>query len=323
MDNYNYNLDLPFSKIKLEFREINTQQQLDLAKACVSFDSSPSSLLDFYNYCNKIIKSCVLNVEDLEKIDIVEYIFFLVKIRMISIGSTVDFLLNDNSKTKTKIQVDFQKYLLNLYNASNTFETLEINDEIFKIKLRWPDIKSINHFYEFLKTEKHWSLLNDTLCEFIDIMYFKDLKMDFKQLTVDERVKLFEKIPVKYKDKIQNEVFNACNLLFNFDLFELTNFKDYKFNFYNLSFIEHIRLLFSYDVRSIYEEIWFFASNNLDPNYILGISNSERKIYSSIIAEHNSRKNKSNTEVPENAGQNSGYSDDVKKLALEFGDELG
>ena len=106
MEYYNYSVDLPYTKTKIYYREVNTQEQLLLAKANVSISNNKESLYDYSQFSFEVILNCVKNKEDFYKINIVEYVLFLVKLRIISIGATMDFLLKteDNSKTKTKIQ---------------------------------------------------------------------------------------------------------------------------------------------------------------------------------------------------------------------------
>jgi len=118
MEFYNYSVDLPYTNTKLYYREINTQEQILLAKANISIES----LYDYYQFIIDIILKTIKNKEDLYKLNIIEYVLFLVKLRIISIGPTMDFFLKSESKTKTKIQIDLRKYMMNLYNASNYFE---------------------------------------------------------------------------------------------------------------------------------------------------------------------------------------------------------
>jgi hypothetical protein len=72
-------------------------------------------------------------------------------------------------------------------------------------------------------------------------------------------------------------------------------------------------MIFSYDVKSIYSEIYFLANCSLNPEYILSISPSERRIYMSIIQEQRSKRD---------GNQPDQNSEALKDLALEFGEEL-
>jgi hypothetical protein len=323
MEYYNYSVDLPYTKTKIYYREINTQEQLLLAKANISIPNNKESLYDYSQFAFEVILNCVKNKEDFYKINIVEYVLFLVKLRIISIGATMDFLLKtgEDTKTKTKIQIDLRKYLVNLYNASNYFETDSvIIENNLEIKLNWPDIKSILTFNDIcLSNQTQYEMLNDSLCEYIEYVKIDGKhKLIFNAMNQKEKVKLFEKIPLKLKDKLQQKIIEASKILSEYNLFQVSFFDDYRFNFYNLSFIEHIKMFFSYDLKSLYQEIYFLSNYKLSPSYILSISQSERKIYMSIIEDQNKKDQKSSS----NSGDGESYSDAVKKLALEFGDEM-
>jgi hypothetical protein len=300
-----------------------------LAKANISFSNNKESMYDYNEFIFNIILNCVKNKEDLLKINIIEYVLFLVKLRTISIGPSIEFLLKteEDSKTKTKIQLDLRRYLLNLYNASNFFES-DINSILtennIEIKINWPNIKSISTFNQLtIKYKTEYEILNNSFCEFVEYVKIGNDKIVLHDLNFTQKIELFDKFPLSVKSKIQEKIIEGTKLLFDYNLFEVSFFSDYKFNFYNLSFIEHIKIFFSYDLKSLYHEIYFLSSYKLPPEYILTISQAERKIYMSIIEEQNKKKDKQSSDVPDDIpNESSGYSDEVKKLALEFGEEL-
>jgi hypothetical protein len=323
---YNYSVDLPYTKNKINFREINTQEQLLIAKANISFSDKREFLYDYVQYVLDIILNCIKNKEDFYKINIIEFVLFLVKLRIISVGSTIDFLLKNDgdSKSKTKIQIDLKKYLNNLYNASNYFEQYDnsiIQENNIKIKINWPNIKSIDSFNNVLNDNLEYKIFNETLFEFVEYIEINESKTSWECFKKEEKIIFFEQIPLVIKNKIQEKVLSAFKILVEFDLFEISFFKDYKFSIYNLNFVEHIKMIFSYDLRTLYQEIYFLSYNNLPPNYIMGISNSERNIYMSIIEEQNKKTDKQSQNSPENIDQNN-FSDEIKKLSLEFGEDL-
>jgi hypothetical protein len=59
----------------------------------------------------------------------------------------------------------------------------------------------------------------------------------------------------------------------------------FKFNFYNQSFQQLIKLIFSFDIKSIYKEYYVLASKNINPNYIDNLSVSERMVFCSLFKE--------------------------------------
>jgi hypothetical protein len=324
---YNYNVELPFSKIKIIFREINTQEQLLISKANLTFSNDKDSVYEYHKYILDVILNCVKNKEDFLKIDIIEYVLFLVKLRTISIGSTIDFILKDeDKKNKTKIQIDLKNYMLNLFKASDYFEDIKNSQFIEKeleVKISWPCLTSIKNFNNFFgKEPQQYKFFNDSLFEFLEYIKIKNDKIFLKFLKKEEKLKLFEKLPVILKNKIENSVILAIKRLTNYDLFNISVFKDYRFSIYNFNFVEHVKLIFSYDLKSLFREIYYLASNNIDPRYVMSISDSERKMYLTIIQEETKRQEDAIKGNASSDIDNIGFSQAVKDLAVEFGQDL-
>lgn len=316
MDYYNYSLDLPHTKIKLHHRELNTNEQIALAKANLTLSNSKESLFDYHNFILNVLKNCVKNFEDIQNITIIEYVLFLVKLRILSVGNTIEFLLK-NSEQKTKIQLDLKSYLTNLYKSSIFFEDSNNNNTITEnnivIKLNWPTLKSINLFNEFIISEKNiYESINESIQEFIEYIKINDKKIQFNFFNSKQKNSLLDSLPMHLKLKTQNKIFEALKELITFEIFNIPMFKDQRFNIYNLSFIEHLKMIFSYDIKSIYFEIYFLASCNINPEYTLKLSPSERKIYMSLIQEQRTKKDSDINQT----------SSAVKDLALEFGEQL-
>lgn len=316
MEHYSQSLDLPFSNISLSFRELKTKDQILLSKSIISFSNKREDLLNYHNFVFNLISSCVQNPNDLEKINIIEYVLFLVKFRMISIGTSVNFLLNVDGTKKTKLKIDLKTYLTNLYNASMLIRENEILiDKDIEIKISWPNIKSIPNFYKnLLNNSNEYFFMNNTLYEFIEHIKFNNKKIILTNFSSYEKQNIFEKLSVTIKQKIQDIIINKVKDLIDSDLFGLSHFKDYKFNLYTLSFLEHIRLFFSYDLRSLYQEIYILSGSGLSTEYIMDISPTERNIYFSIMQEQKASQNKKSS--PEDNVENQS----LKDLALEFGD---
>ena len=316
MEYYNYSLDLPHTKIKLHHRELNTNEQIALAKANLTIASTKDSLIDYHNFILDILKNCVKNFNDIQNITIIEYVLFLVKLRILSVGNTIEFLMK-GSDQKTKVQLDLKSYLTNLYKSSVFFENPDNNtivDNNINIKLNWPTIKTINLFSDYIIADKNiYESINDSIQEFIEYVKINDKKIQFNVFSSKQKNDLLDSLPMHLKLQTQNKIFEALKELITTEIFDVSIFKDQRFNIYNLNFIEHIRMIFSYDVKSIYSEIYFLANCNLNPEYILSISPSERRIYMSIIQEQRSKRD---------GNQPDQNSEALKDLALEFGEEL-
>jgi hypothetical protein len=312
---YNYSLDLPHTKIKLHHRELNTKEQIALAKANLTIANTKESLIDYHNFILSVLKNCVGNFNDIENITIIEYVLFLVKLRILSVGNVIEFLMKD-SERKTKIQLDLKSYLTNLYRASSFFENEEnsiIIENNIIIKINWPIVKSINVFNEFLINDKNiYESINDSIQEFIEYIKIDNKKIQFNSFNSKQKNDLLDSLPMHLKLISQNKIFNALKELITSEIFNVSIFKEQRFNIYNLSFMEHIKMFFSYDVKSIYSEIYFLASCNINPEYTDNLSPSERKVYISIIQEQRSKRD----------GSNDQNSNAIRDLALEFGEQV-
>jgi hypothetical protein len=314
---YNYSAELPFSKKTLKFREITTEEQLILAKANLSFPNDKTNYFDFNNFVIETLSNCIENKNDFKKLNIIDFVLFLTKIRIVSIGNVIELATNSNNK-KVKTQINLNLFLKNLYNAS--IESLDNNiiiENNVEVKLGWPDLNSIKIFQELINQEKNqYKIFVDSFHEFIEYIKIKDKKILFLSFDQSQKLKIIEKLSVSLIKKVQEKILESLRILMTYDLWNVSTFKDHTFNFYNLNFIDFIRLFFSYDIRSVYQEICYMSAKGLDANYILKLSPLERKIHFSVIQEQNQVEGERN-----NNQINLNSSKALQDLALEFGDE--
>jgi len=320
---YNYSVDLPFTGNKIIFREINTQEQLFLAKANFTHSNNKESLYDYFLFVKKIIENCIENKEVLNNINIIEYVLFLVKLRIVSIGSKIELLLNKQSNTKTKIHIELKNYILKLYQASKFLEQDEnsfIYHKNIKVKLNWPLLSSLETFSNMVIDNKsQYEIFNESIQEYVEYIEIKNKKIILKEFDFKQKTNLIDNLNLKIKNQIQEKVIEGLKILFESEIFDVGDFKTHKFNFYNLSFVEHLKIFFSYDIKSLYQEIYLLAGYHLQPNYVLNISPSERKLYFTIIEQQKKSQEKSSSNV-DFLPDNTNISSDVKNLAAEFGD---
>lgn len=320
---YNYSVDLPFTNNKIIFRELNTKEQLFLSKANFTHSNDKESLYDYFLFVKKIIENCLEDKTVLNKINIIEYVLFLVKLRIVSVGSKIELLLNNNQKSKTKVQIELKNYLLKLYQASDFLEKEE-NNLIFykniKIKLNWPLLSSLEFFSKMIiENKSQYEIFNESIQEYVEFIEIKNKKINLKDFDIKQKTNLVDNLNLKIKNQIQEKIVEGLKILFEAEIFDVGDFKKQKFNFYNLSFIDHLKLFFSYDIKSLYQEIYLLATCNLNPEYVLNISPSERKLYFTIIEQQKKNQEKSSSNV-DFLPNNTNISNDVKNLAAEFGD---
>lgn len=322
MEYYNYITELPFSKKTLKYRELSTKEQLALGKTNLAIPNNKNNHYDFNNFVISVLKNCLENPNDLDDINIIDYVLFITKIRIISIGNVIELISeNDDSDVKTvKTTIDLNLFLKNLYITS--FKALEentINYNNIEIKFAWPNINCIKFFQDlYITYDNHYKLFINSYQEFIEYIKIDDNKIVLKNFKNDEKLKILENLSVSIIRKIQEKVLKMISDLNEENIWGLNNFKNYKFNFYNLSFVDFIRLFFSYDIKSLYKELYFMSINGLSPNYVMNISPAERKIYMAIIEEK--KKAESDRSSFDFDKINANSSKEVQDLALEFGD---
>jgi hypothetical protein len=313
---FDHTLDLPYSNVNLKFKEINTSQQIFLCKLNLSLQNSYSDLYEFYKSTLDVISDCVKNYDDFKKIDIIEYVLFMTKLRCISNGSVIEFMISqedgDISKKKVILNLNnFIKKLLDFNNIILNGENNIIQEKNIKIFLKWPSLNSIDLLYNSLNDKNlNYDFLDELMYEFISHIEINNITISFKNFSIDQKKEILNSFTSGLKNKIQNKILEISNLLISEEFLTIDFLKNYKFNFYNLSFIMFVKIFFSFDIRSIYKEIYALSVNGLNTKYILDMSPNERKIYFSIINENNKSQDSGESQIGNNKS--------LEDLAVEF-----
>jgi len=319
---YNYNIELPFSKKVVAFREINTNEQMALAKANLSFNNSKDNYFPFNNFVLTTVKNILENKNDFDKINIVDYMLFLTKLRIVSIGNIITLTTESKNKEfkSTKTTIDLNVFLKNLYSCTTEalVDSILLENNV-EVKLGWPTVESVKLFQDLLTLEKNqYQIFNETYHEFIEYIKINNKKISFNDFNLKQKIDLMDELSISMIKKIKDRVLDCVKYVLTYYLFGISTFKNYTFNFFNLNFIDYIRLFYSNDVRAIYQEISYLARSGITPEYVLSISPSERKIYSTLVQEAKKMENKQDNYDFNKINSNSSRA--VQDLALEFGD---
>ena len=303
---YHYTVELPFTKTVLTYREITTEEQLDLGKAQYSFSDNS---LGYFKFVYNIVENCVSNKDDLSKIDIIEFILFSIKLRIVSVGSSIE-LYSKIDGQNTKITLDLNTLLKNIYTLMEKY-TYDFSHNAIRVKIGFPYIADLP---EFLSLENDFNSISETFPLFIkDITPFK-FKSKWSDLSTKSKRIVFGNLPVSLSNEIQTNILKTLKGASEEDIFALEIFKDFRINMYNNTIHELIKLVCSYDIKSIHSEIYVLSS--LGPNYIKSLSPNERKIYLSLyIQDKNTKGNSSNP----SEGATNEQTSPVDALSLEFG----
>ena len=251
MNYFLHYIELPFSKIKIFYREINTREQFLLAKFSAIYPLGQENDLYFFTALEKIINGCVENKEDLLNLDIIEYILLLVKIRILSFDNTLELQLNPTSEEKMvkKFSINLVNFIKRLYEAASEFIiNNKINYKNIEVNLGWPNIKSNMLLLEESKD------ISPTIIEYINYIKIKENIIDLKSFEKKQKDEIYERLPLKLKIQIENKISENIKKLFKKDLFELEDMNGFKFNFYDSSYVYFRELLLCG-----YINIWYTA----------------------------------------------------------------
>jgi hypothetical protein len=317
MEYYIYSVELPFSGIELFYRELNTKEQLVLAKTNTFLPSGEEFDSDYARILLKVVSNCVENKEEFYKLNLVDYILFITKLRILTLGANLDVNFENKSNPsdlKSKITLDLNVFMKFLYEAAS--EALDQSELIYgdiTIKLGWPNIKSESIFLKDSKGENVEKILV-TLPEYIKTIHIKDKDIIYlDEFSVKEKKEIYERMPVSLRTNIQIKVLNSIKILAGKNLFDIPKMEYFKLNFYNKTYLDLIRLFFSGELRSIYQDYYVLASRNINPEYIDNMSVTDRKVFSSFVDEELKTKSQNSTNIPTN-----GESTQLQDLIDEF-----
>ena len=297
MDYYHYSVELPFSKKTIKFREFTTDEQLALGKAQYSFSND---LQTYYRFVYDVISGCVSKDSEFDTLDIIEYILFIIKIRIISVGPKIELMMLIDGQN-AKITLDLNILMQNIYNSIDSLQgDLKILENK-KIILGFPKILDM---LEFAGISTDVNMVLNTLPLFIDKAGIVSKKTDMK--------KIYDKLPVSVTNSIQSKIFDILKNLGEKEIFGMDVFRDFRLNFYNNSVFDFIKLISSHDVKSIHQEIYLLSQ--LTPIYVKSLTPSERKIYMNFFLQEKSPKNDNDGSVSRGKTLSP-----VDALAAEFG----
>jgi len=320
---YNYSTDLPFSKKILRFRELNSKDQIMLAKANLSLENSKENYYEFNRFVIKIIKNCLEKPEDFDNINLIDYILFVTKLRIVSVGSIINLISESTNKEfkSVKTQLDLNIFLKNLYNVSiEAMVDDVVQENNIEIKINWPTIGSIKFFQDILLSNRNeYQLFSDSFQEFIEHVKINDTLIPFLNFTTEQKITITDKLSISLLKKVKEKILEALKFIMAYDLWEISTFKNYNFNFYTLNYTDSIRLFFSNDIKGLFQEIYYMAKEGLTPEYLLKLSPLERRIHFNIIEES---KRSQNNETSYDFEKINKTSSELEDLALEFVDKL-
>lgn len=277
-----YSLEIPICSLKEQwkFKPLTTSLQKDL---CKSFFEDNSAEF-FINYINEILKECTHPSHNIYRLNIIDKLIILMKIRCVSVGSTTEFEAEKENK-KAKITYSFADILVELYNIASQQETLIININNISIRCCVP---GVDREVDLLNTSiKETITYEDILPYFISDIVVQGKSIEFKSLPYSAQLRIINGLPisiVKYIHEYMLKIIEAYSkvILYNFNNTEV------RFNFLGTLYTDFIKFLFRENMYKIYQEIYILSKHiNMDAEYIEKITPLEREMYISFFKQEN------------------------------------
>jgi hypothetical protein len=291
MEYYPYALQFPFSKTILNFRELTCYEQSVLSKINITLPPSPEYRTDYQEVLSELFQSTLKNKNNINDLDIVEFLMFAVRLRAVSIGSFLEFTVGDEEEKKKKIKFDLYSLLKNIYDIGQIiydFDSIESDD--VEVKLKWPDLKGEFHFLSLISKDNTEKFLS-TMCEFVEYLKIKGQMFNFKSFGIKEREELFDLLPISVKNMIQTNIISLLQKISEMPLFELQEFESYKFEFYNSTIQDIIRFIFANDENSLMIENIFLLNKGFTITDIDKMSPVMKQNYINHFIEQDNNKN--------------------------------
>ena len=134
-----YAVTIPSTKQQVTIRPFTVQEEKLLLMAKASDKSE-----DIINCMNQIVKNCVIEPVDIEKLATFDVEYLFIKLRAKSIGEVVDLEYNDEETGKVNFQVNLEEVEVK-YNPDHT-NKIKVYDDLY-FKMKYPtlsDMKSVN-----------------------------------------------------------------------------------------------------------------------------------------------------------------------------------
>jgi hypothetical protein len=290
MEYYPYALQFPFTKTILNFRELTCYEQLLLCKINNTLPSTSEYRTDYLEVLIELLQSTLKNKSKINDLDIIEFLMFTIRLRCVSINSFIEFAVEGNDEKNKKIKFDLHNLLKNVYNTGqilHEYDTIESEDTL--IKLKWPDLSGEYHFLNLIDKDNTEKFLS-TMCEFVDFIKIKDNTFIFKSLDTKQRKELFDLLPVSLQNIIQTNIVSLLQKISDEPLFELQEFSNYKFEFYNSTIQDIIRFVFANNENSLMVENVFLIGKGFTLNDLNTMSPVTKQNYINHFTEQDNNK---------------------------------
>lgn len=240
---FTHSIQFPFTKTIINFKELTCYQTSNLIKINTNYPPENDYRVDYHKLLIEIIKDSIKEKENIYKLNIIEFLMLCIRLRTVSISSTLEISLD--SEKNTNAVINFYDVLFNILTISNAIKKYEvIKNEDTEIYLNWPLLQNEEYFLSTIKNEYIIRFL-DSIPTFIHTIKIKDKIFDFNLFDAEQKKQLMESLPASIKNTVQTNIINLLKEISSIEIFGIKQFEQYKLEFFNATIQDLIRFLFA------------------------------------------------------------------------------
>jgi hypothetical protein len=283
-----YTIEIPIISLSenWKFKHITTHHQKELCKSL--FEEDNYILIN--SIINEIITQCLHPSHCIHKLTILDKLIILLRLRSISIGSSIDIVIQKDSK-KINFNYDFNNILENIFKVYKNIQPLIISKNNIKLACYIPYIKWENN------------IITDNLINYyIRNITVYNTDLDFINLNTADQTSILDKLPADIIHSINSyvqDLYKKLSEVFLYKVLEdclpLTITGD--------TIFEYIKFIFKDNLHNIYYDIYNLNTHlNFDSNYIENLSPVEREMYITFFKKENQKQSTSTAPVSQPIG---------------------
>jgi hypothetical protein len=282
---------MPLSEIKIFYKELNNRQFLALSKINLILPLNEETAVDYATIFREIVLESIKNKEDFLKLNIIDYILFLAKLREVTIGEDLELYVKEAnvSDMPVKFNLKISSFIQRLYSlAKECLPNNNLTFDNFNVEIDWPNLQEEEFFLKKIPQDS-LSLADKVISSipyFIKKITFDSNCINLINLNFEERTQIYNKLPFSIRQNIQSLIIEAVLKLKNGDVWNVKHLQEFSngIDLYSISYQGILRLFFSDDISGILEEYYMLASKGVVPFYLDSISVAERKVYMTLFA---------------------------------------
>jgi len=235
MNNFYCRIFVPSTGTYEYFKEINFVASKSISKFIQNNDLKGLAL-----FLETVVRDNCYNKEI--NFNILDLLSILCQLRSYCYGNVITFNLKNENNAKISFKHNVQRVIEFEELFKKSFETV-IHHKNIEIKLDLPS---------------HLMVLDDSdmISENIKYISIESEKVPFSNLTKNEKESVLNLLTANFSNKIMDYIQENVKFLSNYEFFEKINIKSFQnitLNPYNNSVIEYLKIIFNYDLMSLYE----------------------------------------------------------------------